>query len=183
MSDKRKQLTNVATDIVQQGGLQSLSFRTLADSVGIKSSSVHYHFPEKSDLARSLIEQYSLAFFDQLQLMTTQRAGLKKRISGFIAVFESVASDNKLCLCGMLAAEVEQLSAENRQLLDLFFHKMERWLVELLSAYPDEIQCTLSHRKLARVLISGLEGGLLLDRISGGSRHVKAHKDLFLSLL
>jgi len=55
--DKRQKLEEVAITAVQHGGLKSLSFRTLADEVGIKSSSVHYHFPEKSHLAKALIER------------------------------------------------------------------------------------------------------------------------------
>ena len=59
LKDKREMLEQTALDLVQRHGLSGVSFRTLADEVGIKSSSVHYHFPDKSDLTNVLIERYS----------------------------------------------------------------------------------------------------------------------------
>ena len=47
MNWKKKAVTTV-----QKAGLSHLSFRTLASDAGIKSSSVHYYFPEKTDLAQ-----------------------------------------------------------------------------------------------------------------------------------
>ena len=58
MSDKKTQLESAATNSIQRTGLKDLSFRRLADEVGIKSASVHYYFPGKADLANSLIEKY-----------------------------------------------------------------------------------------------------------------------------
>ena len=46
MSSKREELAQVATELVQTGGMGALSFRLLADRVGVKSSSVHCYFPE-----------------------------------------------------------------------------------------------------------------------------------------
>ena len=46
MSSKREELAQVATELVQLGGMGALSFRLLADRVGVKSSSVHCYFPE-----------------------------------------------------------------------------------------------------------------------------------------
>ncbi len=183
MTDKRTQLTSAAIAAVQQGGLRSLSFRNLAQSVGIKSSSVHYHFPEKSDLAKALIEEYSTEFFSLLDDLASQRSGLKTKLTAFIGVFESLSGSDRLCLCGMMAAEVEQLSSENRRLLETFFGDMEKWLFDLLSTYPEDISSSLSIRKLVRAIVSGLEGALLLDRVSGGNRHMKAQKELTLSMI
>jgi len=56
MTDKRTEIETAATEAVQRSGLNNVSFRTLADSVGVKSSSVHYYFAEKSDLANAIIE-------------------------------------------------------------------------------------------------------------------------------
>jgi len=58
MTEKRENLQDLAQEHVRHYGLKGLSFRTLAEEAGIKSSSVHYYFPEKSDLATALIERY-----------------------------------------------------------------------------------------------------------------------------
>lgn len=183
MTDNRERLEQAALDAVQRSGLKGLSFRVLAEEIGIKSSSVHYYFPEKSDLARTLIERYSEEFFSALEAIESKRWGLPRKLKAFIAIFEDVANNGKLCLCGMMAAEVEQLDAGNRQLLDQYFHDTERWLIHLFDSHPDDLKTTVASSTLAKSLLCGLEGALLLDRVVGDNQRLKAHKDLFLSLL
>jgi TetR/AcrR family transcriptional regulator, transcriptional repressor for nem operon len=55
MANKRTELQTLAQAIVQRSGLRELSFRQLAEQTGVKSSSVHYYFPEKHDLTAVLI--------------------------------------------------------------------------------------------------------------------------------
>ena len=47
---KREALLKVAEDKVRKGGYNNFSFREIANEVGIKSASVHYHFKTKADL-------------------------------------------------------------------------------------------------------------------------------------
>ncbi len=183
MTDNRTRLVNAAQNSVQRSGLKGLSFRTLADEVGIKSSSVHYYFPEKADLAQALIERYTTSLFKILSEIATQDANLRGKLEAFIGIFEEVASQNKVCLCVMMAAEVELLSDKNKLALQAFFHDMELWLVSLIEAYPSELKTSLPSASLARIMISGLEGALLVDRVSGNTHCMCAQKELFLSMV
>lgn len=182
MNKKRDSLERAALDLVQRGGFKGLSFRTLADEVGIKSSSVHYHFPEKTDLAKTLIERYSEEFFRLLNDISSQRWSLRKKLKAFISIFEDVAKNDKFCLCGMMAAEVEQLDPENQILLNDYFNNIELWLCKLFDQYEDDLETSISHRALARSLLSGVEGALLLDRVAGNTKNLKAQRDLFMSI-
>lgn len=183
MTDKRERLEQAALGAVQRNGLKGLSFRVLAEEIGIKSSSVHYYFPEKSDLARTLIKRYSEEFFLALENIESKRWGLSRKLKAFIAIFEEVASDGKLCLCGMMAAEVEQLDSDNRELLNKYFRDTEQWLICLFDAYPDDLNTTLNATTLAKSLLSGLEGALLLDRVVGDNQRLKAQRDVFLAFV
>lgn len=183
MTEKRERLENVALESAQRKGLNGLSFRTLADEVGIKSSSVHYYFPEKSDLTRTLIERYTQNFLASVDSIASQNWALRKKLKAFIAIFENVAVEEKLCLCGMMAAEVEQLDDENRKLLSAFFTDTEERLVTLFTEHKDELNAELSAKVLARSLLAGLEGALLADRVVGDNHRLKAQKELFMAML
>ena len=183
MTDKRERLEQAALDAVQRSGLKGLSFRVLAEEIGIKSSSVHYYFPEKSDLVRTLIERYSEEFFSALQDIESRRWSLTRKLKEFVAIFEEVASNGKLCLCGMMAAEVEQLDADNQQLLNQYFQDTEQWLTRLFDAHSDDLNTTIATSALAKSLLSGLEGALVLDRVVGDNQRLKAQRDLFLAFL
>lgn len=180
---RRDRLELAAQDAVQQGGLGSLSFRTLAGDIGIKSSSVHYHFPEKADLARALIERYRRDFAASVVEVTAGSGTLREKLSGFIGIFDAVAKDDRMCLCGMMAAEVDQLNDANKALLGRYFKDTERTLTELFTAHRDELANALPPRTLARLLLAGLEGALLLDRATGGRERLRAQRTLALSWL
>ena len=59
MSDMRNAIMDAAEQRIRKGGYGAFSFREIAADVGIKSASVHYHFPTKEDLAAAVIRRYS----------------------------------------------------------------------------------------------------------------------------
>jgi TetR/AcrR family transcriptional repressor of nem operon len=42
----------------QAHGYSGLNFRELANEVGIKAASIHYHFPSKADLGAAVAKRY-----------------------------------------------------------------------------------------------------------------------------
>ncbi len=183
MTNKRKELKKVATDAVQRSGLQNLSFRTLADQVGVKSSSVHYYFPEKADLAASLIESYTDSFVEMLNAIDKKQLSLSDTIDAFIKIFEDVVKAKKFCLCGMMAAEVAMLNDANRSLLSNYFKILENWLSVHFENHKDQIDSAYSPETLAQIVLSGLEGAILLDRVENGQVRLNAQRKLIKVLI
>lgn len=183
MTDKRSELELLARDKVQRGGLRSLSFRTLAEEVGVKSSSVHYYFPEKDDLTAALIRKYSNEFMDRLEMVSASGDALRGKLNSFVDIFEQAARNDKLCLCGMLAAELSALDEGCRTLLRAFFDRSEEWLVRVLNEHKAEVASPLPPARLAAVMMSGLEGALLLDRVQGEGVHLEAQRQLIASFV
>lgn len=176
MAQTRDQIAAAATQAIQQAGVHSVSFRTLADAIGVKSSSVHYHFPTKGDLTLALVQQYSAAFAEKLQSIERSSATLGQRMQQFIDVFETVLSRNDLCLCGMLAAELAELDDASKSALATFFRLTESWLEKQLQTSSQPLALPAS--ALAPVLLAGLEGALLLDRTEDSTRYIKAFRQL-----
>src|SRR5690348_18159211 len=59
MSDVKTAIMDAAEQRMQLGGFGGFSFREIAADVGVKSSSVHYHFPTKEDLAAAVIRRWA----------------------------------------------------------------------------------------------------------------------------
>src|ERR1700759_780697 len=59
MTDMAANIMNSAERRIRLGGFNGFSFREIAGDVGVKSSSVHYHFPTKEKLAASVIRRYT----------------------------------------------------------------------------------------------------------------------------
>ncbi len=183
MADKRDQIEQVATRAIKQDGLRSVSFRTLADEVGVKSSSVHYHFPTKDDLAEAVIRGYSHAFSEALRDSSRQDSTLVEKIDAFTALFADVVENDELCLCGMMAAEVASLKAPARAALKDFFAASEQWLAGVFTAHRDELRTALSPQDLARIFMSGLEGAALIERVDAGRDRLAAYRALARALV
>ena len=183
MADTRSELEALALARIQRSGVRDLSFRTLADEVGVKSSSVHYHVPEKGDLTAALIGAYTERFVARLEQISAQSGVLRAKLMAFVDLFEEAAASDKLCLCGMLAAELFALDDRCRGLLELFFKQSEDWLAKLLKAHKAELSSSLGSASLASVIMSGLEGALLVDRAHGAGRHLRAQRQWIASLV
>src|ERR1700753_3909114 len=68
MSEIANAIMDAAEKRIRSGGFGGFSFRDIAADVGIKSSSVHYHFPTKETLAAAVIHRYTdniSSFLDQ----------------------------------------------------------------------------------------------------------------------
>jgi len=59
MTDIAIAIMNAAERHIRVGGFSGFSFREIAAEVGVKSSSVHYHFPTKEKLAAAVVRRYT----------------------------------------------------------------------------------------------------------------------------
>jgi len=182
MSKKRAELEQAATSAVQSIGFSNLSFRTLAEEVGVKSSSVHYYFPEKSDLAAALIDNYTETFLAELAALDKKHALPERKLLGLVGIFEQVNRVGKYCLCGIMAAEVASLNDSNRQRLEQFFSRTEHWVGKVLDQHTEDLSSALSNKELARIILAGLEGSLLIDRVHQKATHLRAYRKFISSL-
>jgi hypothetical protein len=58
-SNAREAILAAARRTAQAHGYGGLNFRDLANEVGIKAASIHYHFPSKADLGAALLGGHS----------------------------------------------------------------------------------------------------------------------------
>jgi len=103
-------ILDVAEARIRSNGYNDFSFRDIATDVGIKSASVHYHFPTKTDLGVRVTRRYSARFLhylgDAKDKNTEPKILLKRYIDGYKKL---LVDDEAMCLCGMLGAEFSSL--------------------------------------------------------------------------
>ena len=63
MASKQTDILDAAESRIRRFGYTGFSFRDVAADVGIKSASVHYHYPTKETLAAAVAARYSSRFF------------------------------------------------------------------------------------------------------------------------
>ena len=157
-TETRETIMTVAKAMVQARGYNALSFREIAKDIGIKSASIHYHFPTKGDLGAALAKRYTddaVGYFEQL---LAEPLDLEARFQRYIAVFRAaLLNDNRMCLYGIMAAEYGDLPPEVRAAVDGFSAANVRWLAPVLGA--DEAR--------ALAVFAAIEGAQLVARGRG----------------
>ncbi len=120
MSDVATAIMNAAERRMRLGGFSGFSFRELAAEVGVKSSSVHYHFPTKEKLAAAVIRRYTdevAAFIDRETAADSDPVGVWTR-----AFRGTLCSDEGMCPCAVLGAVSRDLPKEVAAEVGRFFN-------------------------------------------------------------
>jgi len=152
MTDTVTAILDAAEERIRGAGYHGFSFRDVAADVGVKASSVHYHFPAKEKLAAAVARRYTDRFIEAVDAEVALGTDV---VEAWRRVFRiALQRDGRMCLCGALAATSHELAEEIRAEVKRFF---ERGIENLR-------QGGLERAAAIRVL-SALEGAMLTATI------------------
>ncbi|WEK48242.1 MAG: TetR/AcrR family transcriptional regulator [Candidatus Andeanibacterium colombiense] len=133
--DTRQRILDLARLTVQAHGYGRLSFRELAKEIGIKSASIHYHFPAKAELGAAVMGDYCAAARADLELLAAASADPAERLRAYVAIFrKALENGNRLCLAGFLAAERHDLPEKVQREVEAFIALNVAWLAQTLGS-------------------------------------------------
>ncbi|HEF4768302.1 TetR/AcrR family transcriptional regulator [Burkholderia multivorans] len=163
----REQILDHAITLMMLRGYNGFSYRDLSDLVGVKTSSIHYYFPSKDDLVLEAVAAYSDEVLAAMRAIDPSLPADVK-LSVYTKLFGRALGDgDRICLCGMLAADIESLPDNVRQAVQAFFQANERWLAELLAQGAKEGTLSFSGKPdaAARALYAAFQGSVLASRL------------------
>lgn len=159
MSDTENLILDTTEEMIRQGGYNGFSFRNIADAIGIKSSSVHYHFETKEKLAAATAKRYTENFLDFIGQPEQIKNDGGNPVVHYIEAFRNaIISDTGMCLCGILGTEANTLPESIVEELNVFFDKNIDWLER---AYQ-QIDLADEAKQRALETLSLLEGAMLI---------------------
>lgn len=156
MKDTAERLMDLAETHIRNAGYGGFSFRDLAAEAGIKSASVHHHFPTKSMMAAAVARRYADRFFAAIGQQEDERA--EDVVAAYRAACKaSFKRAGQMCLFGVLSAEAGGLSPEIAHEILTFFKRCIEDLSQRLGG-PDA-------KARAFQIMATLQGGMMLARI------------------
>ncbi len=179
-------ILDVAQRLVQTRGYNGFSYADISAELRIRNASVHYHFPSKSDLGRRLVARYREGFLDLLARLDETVRDPRRRLRRYVDLWIRVAKDgDRLCLCGMMAAESTTLPGPVRTELRRFFDENEAWLTRVLEEGRSSraLRLAAPPRTEARLLTMGLEGAMLVARSYGEPARFREIAERLLAVL
>jgi TetR/AcrR family transcriptional repressor of nem operon len=129
----REALLDAAFELLGAVGYASFSYRDLAAKVGIRTASIHYHFPSKSDLGVALVEKLRLLTRERERVLTQEHPNVRDRLIALCGhIAEHTCTDYKSCPINLLQAEYAVLPAPVQRgvnsLVDEKIGILTRWL-------------------------------------------------------
>lgn len=156
-----------------KSGFRSFSYRDLAKEIGIKTSSIHYYFPAKDDLAMAVVKTYRNLLNKQRDEILSKASDPKVRLQIYMDTFiESFNREKNISFCAMLSADLENVSNSVKEEINMLFEDNINWITRVFEEALRRKVYNLekSPRELAEVIYANLEGATVTSRVLGNYR-------------
>lgn len=173
-SDTATRLLDAAQVLVQERGFNAFSYKDLAAAVGIRTASIHYHFPAKADLGHALMARYLTELEEALRKIDDLDRPNKAKLEAFVDLYRATEDRGAICLCGSLAADLETLPEDLRSSVMGYLDRSERWIADRIDdgVRAGEFTISGSSTDIASALVASLQGALILARAQKGPSSV-----------
>jgi TetR/AcrR family transcriptional repressor of nem operon len=173
----------VAEQLMQSRGFNAFSYGDVASELGITRASLHYHFESKADLGVALVTRYTTRFVEALRQIETEFRDAPARLAAYVDLYAEVLRAQRMCLCGMMAADYATLPPEMRDAVVHFFDDNQSWLERVLEQGQAEgsMRFQGTARAEAQLVVSALEGAMLVARPYGDLERFQATAKLLLA--
>jgi TetR/AcrR family transcriptional repressor of nem operon len=168
-NDTATRILDIGERLVQVRGFNGFSYADVAAELDMTKAALHYHFPGKAELGRALIARYTERFAAALADIDARIPDAPAKLDAYAGLYADVLRDRRMCLCGMLAAEYQTLPDPMRDAVIAFIDANEAWVEQVLSDGRRDGTIALARpaSDAARLIVSGLEGAMLVARPYG----------------
>src|SRR4051794_7565465 len=120
--DTATRVLEVAQELAQTRGYNAFSYADIAEQVGIRTATIHYYFPSKSDLGLALVGRYMNAVHRALAQIDRENEDPREKLRRYSEIFrDTMLHGERMCLGGILAADILTLTPEIRAEVQSFF--------------------------------------------------------------
>ena len=179
VGNTREQLISHAQTLIRERGYNGFSYRDLAEHVGVKTASIHYHFPQKEDLLVAAVDDYTSRAMQAVRGID-ESLPAQQRLHQYAGLFMRQGGD-QVCMCGMLTADFNSVPDSVRTALQAFYRQHETWLAKVFAegAQDGTLKSSGDAYADARALFAALQGALLASRLFQAPDRVR---DVFASV-
>lgn len=170
MVDRKPQILQVASELLQSRSFTSFSYQDLSDRLGIRKASIHHHFATKEDLLFALTERYRRG--QQARLAAIDEAHDKPwdRLEAFLTHMSAVMeSGTKICPVGVLQAEFTVIPERTRERVRQLYEVGRSWLADVLRQGKEsgEMAFDGAAEERAALILAAVQGALQIARAHG----------------
>lgn len=165
----QNRILDTAEDFVRRRGYNGFSYSDIAKLTATTKAAIHHHFPRKADLGLVLIHRFMDNELSLMRDIEWEAKSYKDKLLAYFDLYSQSLAEDKMCLCGILAAEHETLPKEMQQALSAFFTAHTHWLTRLLQegCVEGEFNVNGPGEDHAQAILSTMQGALLIAKLNG----------------
>lgn len=163
----RTTIIEEADFLLRHNGYNAFSFKDIADAVGIKTASIHYHFPTKADLGAAVLESH-------MQLLEQMKAEYSAKspeacLDKFLSIYTHIRREDKVCIVGSLASDLNTVEDNMKAGLKAFALNFLDWVSGFLQQGKEDAVFSFHEpsRTKALMIISSMIAIVQLSRLTG----------------
>ena len=163
----RSEIIKIGDELIRDKGYNAFSFYNISRAMGIKNASIHYHFPTKTDLGIAIVEE-QIAALEGLIADSADKSPVE-RLKQYQSIYSRAQAENKVCLVGSLATDINSVDPEIRAHLKVMVDRILEWVTDILKDGRDQgiFHFAAPPRTKALLVISTMLASLQLTRLTG----------------
>lgn len=170
--DTKNQIMNIAENFLLDLGYNGFSYKDIASAMAIKNASIHYYFPQKTDLGVAIIQRAEKRFEKWTGLMADKNINYSRKLNEFFLIFKKyVDCGQQVCLGGALETDFKTLPVPMQKETHVFISSIRQWLENLLAEgkREGEFKFAGTVKDQALLIMSGLQGAIQIVRVTAPS--------------
>jgi len=178
LSDTAIKIADTFKGMVMQRGFNAVSYGDLAKELGIRTASIHYHFPSKAMLGAVVIKRYRENFQTLWQdVDAADPQSYIRAYESFITPIKPVRNmEGVSCLFGVLGAEYQTLCPNIQNVVTSFFVEQAKWLEKVFDGgrKAGVFNFSGSAANFSKLYGSALQGAMLIKKSTCSPEHFDA---------
>lgn len=167
MKSTKDKIVDLGENLIKSKGYNAFSFKDISGPLEIKNAAVHYHFPSKEDLGKSIVKGATedlLSFSEKVKDLNE-----KEQFIQFTQTFIKNNKKKSVCIMGALSPDYSTLPKGLQASIKEFSETTLTWLSRLLEKGRENGTLNFfgEPQIKAKMLITNLMSSLLLAKVLG----------------
>jgi AcrR family transcriptional regulator len=175
----RARIVEAAADLMMRQGVAGTSIPEVLCAAGVSASQLYHYFTDKQDLVHAVIEHQSAFALDAQGEFPLDSLDSLRAWRDAVVALQDQRQCQGGCVMGSLVGELSNSDEAARQALAAGYAQWEQRIRDGLSAMRDRgvLRAEADVDRLALILLSALQGGLLLTQVRRDTTALQAALD------
>jgi len=170
ISSTRDQIIDKAFQLMLQRGLNGFSYRDISQPLGMKNAAIHYHFPNKMDLIKALIdENHQILRRSTSEFMAYGGPALPQLEGLFHFTMSQCECGRPICMVGALAIDYDDLSDDIKNANNSFMKDSVNWLTRVMEVGREQNEFQFDGEPMSKAvsILAMIQGARQMARVHG----------------